>query len=463
MVAQARANTSGAAALLAVLFYWQKFDGREDVLVYDPKTDTSDERKLHAGPEGIALAEVARVAKQFRLGASLVRVPMADALPLSARENAIVSLAAAVRPNRTASAKQVVVLVGRDERYVYVMDPSARAGYGYLPKDEFARRFAGDAVIISGGPDDRPLVSFPGPLTYLDGDSSDPPTTAALLPLPIFRQSTDFSCGPTSLLSVLRYWRAPFDGLETDLYPIVAADPNEGTAPEHLAAAARKEFHLSASVVHGLAWEDELTVEIARDPGLASRVDSLAKNLLAEAIARTPDSADEYRRYGRRIEAFQQIVLSSAPAQFAALKARLATQDATDLAALRRDLGAGKTVILDIEAWQDVDSDWSKLIPWQTDWDDGHYVVLAGMTDQAVFVMDPSSDAGYGYIPLPEFLTRWHDTDTQKGKDRHGHRHRPRNRPVDKHVEHLRIVISGSAGQALQSVPGPLELLHAGQ
>ncbi len=65
---------------------------------------------------------------------------------------------------------------------------------------------------------------------------------------------------------------------------------------------------------------------------------------------------------------------------------------------------SGSTVILNIQAWKDKGSS-----PWSLTWENGHYVVLVGLDENFIYVMDPSVSAQYGYIPHKEFLERWHD------------------------------------------------------
>jgi hypothetical protein len=67
---------------------------------------------------------------------------------------------------------------------------------------------------------------------------------------------------------------------------------------------------------------------------------------------------------------------------------------------------AGDTVILDLQAWQD---EGKPKRDWQSDWDDGHYIVLVAMDDRLLYAMDPSGHYGYAEIPIPELLVRWHD------------------------------------------------------
>ena len=54
-----------------------------------------------------------------------------------------------------------------------------------------------------------------------------PPTA---LPLPIIRQSTDYSCGAAAALSLLYYWQVA-DTNETALYSLAGTTPEDGTEP----------------------------------------------------------------------------------------------------------------------------------------------------------------------------------------------------------------------------------------
>lgn len=43
-------------------------------------------------------------------------------------------------------------------------------------------------------------------------------------------------------------------------------------------------------------------------------------------------------------------------------------------------------------------------------WNDGHFVVVIGYTDEDIICSDPGLFKA-GYIPIPEFMDRWHDYD----------------------------------------------------
>lgn len=101
---------------------------------------------------------------------------------------------------------------------------------------------------------------------------------------------------------------------------------------------------------------------------------------------------------------------------------------------LRTALAGGQTVILDLQAWQD------RAQPWDGDWDDGHYVVLVALDGQSLFAMDPSAGGAYAWLPLDEFVTRWHDVETKNNRDRKR--------------QHMAIFVSGRAH--LPGYPAPL-------
>ncbi len=51
-------------------------------------------------------------------------------------------------------------------------------------------------------------------------------------------------------------------------------------------------------------------------------------------------------------------------------------------------------------------------------WDDGHFVVVVGYTDENVLISDPAT-YNTGYIPISEFADRWHDFDEGDTKTYH--------------------------------------------
>jgi ABC-type bacteriocin/lantibiotic exporter with double-glycine peptidase domain len=83
-------------------------------------------------------------------------------------------------------------------------------------------------------------------------------------------------------------------------------------------------------------------------------------------------------------------------------------QTGMTFADLERELASGAVVIVAVQAWPD------HAVPdWRTNWEDGHYVVVVGLSTERVYVMDPSVRTGYAYLPRGDFLARWHDYDTE--------------------------------------------------
>jgi hypothetical protein len=50
-------------------------------------------------------------------------------------------------------------------------------------------------------------------------------------------------------------------------------------------------------------------------------------------------------------------------------------------------------------------------IEWKNAWDDGHFAVVIGYDSDHLYFMDPSLTGNYAFIPISEFLDRWHDVD----------------------------------------------------
>jgi predicted double-glycine peptidase len=78
---------------------------------------------------------------------------------------------------------------------------------------------------------------------------------------------------------------------------------------------------------------------------------------------------------------------------------------------LASDMARGDVVIVALQAWAT-----HAVSDWRADWEDGHYVVIVGLTDERVYVMDPSVRTGYGYLTRAQFLARWHDYDLENGR-----------------------------------------------
>ena len=73
---------------------------------------------------------------------------------------------------------------------------------------------------------------------------------------------------------------------------------------------------------------------------------------------------------------------------------------------LKKAIDEKQPALLLIQAWSD-----SKQVDYSKDWEDGHCVVAVGYDEVNLYLMDPSVIGRYAYIPLAEFLPRWHDQD----------------------------------------------------
>lgn len=82
------------------------------------------------------------------------------------------------------------------------------------------------------------------------------------------------------------------------------------------------------------------------------------------------------------------------------------------IADLRTSLSKGETVIVDYQAWADEDDE----LDWEERWEDGHYSVVVGLDENFIYLMDSSVLNSYTYIPISEFITRWHDYESTGGK-----------------------------------------------
>ena len=78
---------------------------------------------------------------------------------------------------------------------------------------------------------------------------------------------------------------------------------------------------------------------------------------------------------------------------------------------LKNELARGALVIVALQAWAT-----GAVTDWRSHWEDGHYVVVVGVSDDRVYFMDPSVRTGYAYLPRAEFVDRWHDYDVEGGR-----------------------------------------------
>jgi predicted double-glycine peptidase len=117
---------------------------------------------------------------------------------------------------------------------------------------------------------------------------------------------------------------------------------------------------------------------------------------LAEAVGSDPDLGTDYRK---------MVEYALAEGFDADIRKEMTLED------LERLIRSKKPAILVIQAWHgtgDVDN--------LTDWEDGHYVVAIGYDSKNIYLMDPSTLGNYTFIPVHEFLDRWHDQDPSTGE-----------------------------------------------
>jgi predicted double-glycine peptidase len=140
LVRQAVPHTCGAAALMSILFYYQRYDGGESALA----------TRLGSTPEdGTHPASIVSVASAYGLRATLRQgVTVADLrAALERREPVIVDLQAwtddpsHVRWRDAWEDGHYVVAIGLDADRLYVMDPSTAGRYAFVPLSELLDRW----------------------------------------------------------------------------------------------------------------------------------------------------------------------------------------------------------------------------------------------------------------------------------------------------------------------------------
>jgi predicted double-glycine peptidase len=139
LISQAHPWTCGAAALMGALVYFGVFDDAESRL------DT----ELGSTPEaGTRVTRIVAGARRYGLEAEARTGLTLDDLAAEAARGAVVIVALQAWSTHTISDWQsswedghYVDIVGLDAERVYVMDPSVRTGYAYLPREQFLERW----------------------------------------------------------------------------------------------------------------------------------------------------------------------------------------------------------------------------------------------------------------------------------------------------------------------------------
>lgn len=140
LVRQANSFSCGAAALMSVLYYYQRYDGRE-VALYE-RLGTTERDGTHPA-RIVAGARAFGLRAELRQGVSVAALRAA----LARREPVIVNLQAWTDDPRHVNWRDAwedghyVVAVGIDAARLYVMDPSTAGGYAYVPLAELPDRW----------------------------------------------------------------------------------------------------------------------------------------------------------------------------------------------------------------------------------------------------------------------------------------------------------------------------------
>lgn len=112
------------------------------------------------------------------------------------------------------------------------------------------------------------------------------------------------------------------------------------------------------------------------------------------------------------------------------------------------NLNQGIPTIVLCQAWVD-----NSTGNWTDHTGDGHYLVVIGMDEENIYVEDPAILGSKGYIPLQEFLDRWHDQFVVNGtgNETNETENSTENTTTTTSLNHLGIVITG--GQAVTFPP----------
>lgn len=158
-------------------------------------------------------------------------------------------------------------------------------------------------------------------------DKSDIEKINNLIPVPLVRQATDYTCGASALQSVLGFYG-----------------------------------------------------------------ENIREDVIAKAVGSDPENGTRFQRIAKYAKMKGYNVL---------VKTKMTLQN------LKNYIDRKIPVIVLIQAWPD------NHVNWVTDYDDGHYAVVIGYDSKNIYFMDPSTLGNYTYIPVQEFMNRWHDRESE--------------------------------------------------
>lgn len=153
IVSQASSYSCGPAVLLSTLLYFGAFDGPETELYGElgvtPEQGTHPDRIVASARRHGLTAEkrtgttLRDVQAAIDSGAVVILAIQAwrDEVPEAAGGGVRRTGAAQIAWDDVWDDGHYVIAVGLDDRALYVMDPSVRIGYGYIPRDELRRRW----------------------------------------------------------------------------------------------------------------------------------------------------------------------------------------------------------------------------------------------------------------------------------------------------------------------------------
>lgn len=170
-----------------------------------------------------------------------------------------------------------------------------------------------------------------------------------LIPLPLYRQSHNFTCGVSCVSSVLRYAGYDFDTREDRLFLQLKATPENGT-----------NYLNMADYLESVRLEDSLDTPVIETEILCEDYDSNEENI-------------------------QNLLIK-----------------------LRTSLDNDSPVICAIQAWNEDGNYESKAED-----DGHYVVLIGYQKDETnryiYYFMDPSTSGSYTYLTEEEFILRWHD------------------------------------------------------
>jgi hypothetical protein len=245
----------------------------------------------------------------------------------------------------------------------------------------------------------RPVLRDGRRVPVIDGSFAPPRGT---LQLGIGRQPDGFTCGPETFLGICEFLRLPLARSNDDdinsYDKLLHTTYRNGTDPEDIVRVARDYLGIDAHLRDGLAVDELASLTNAAQPYveqlLAGKAPDRPLSIAMVTYQAYVDPSHEKRAF------YPKGVRSEEPQRM--LK-------------IFRDDGS---------------------VAWENDWYDGHWSAVlrvvppsesavlgelraqlqgrtraADVADGVVILGDPSNGVGLSFVPIPEFVARWHDTD----------------------------------------------------